>query len=203
MPAGSFYRYWTRPAPPTPEDEATDRTAVRQVMAALPAAHAQALLSLAEHGDYERAADALGLSPTAYNSQVRRARAAFLALWHEHEAVPGRWRTDKRLYRRAPRGQHADAITALSDIRDAFAGRATIASTDLLARLAAADPARYGAWDCHDLSALLGAHDVTRHRVAVDGDDRKRVGYCAEDVTSALAGLAAGTPFMGSDVPSA
>jgi len=41
--------------------------------------------------------------------------------------------------------------------------------------------------------ALLGAHGVTRHRVTVDGDERKRVGYCAEDVTSALARQAAAT----------
>jgi hypothetical protein len=85
-------------------------------------------------------------------------------------------------------------MRALSEIRDAFAGRGTIASTDLLMRLAAADPGGYGAWDCHDLSALLGAHGVTRHRVAIDGDKRKLVGYLLDNVTSALAGLAAGAP---------
>jgi DNA-directed RNA polymerase specialized sigma24 family protein len=194
VPAGSYYRYWTRPAEPTPEETAVDRTALAQVMARLEPAHAEALLALAEHGDYEAAAGALGLTQTAFNARIQRARAAFLALWHEHEAVPGRWRTDKRLYRRVSRSEpagHADAARSLSDIRDAFAGRATVASVDLLARLAAAGPGRYGTWDCHDLGALLGAHGVTRHRVAVDGDDRKRVGYRLADIDGALAELTA------------
>jgi DNA-directed RNA polymerase specialized sigma24 family protein len=200
VPAGSFYRYWTRPAEPTPEDQAVEATAVRQVMAALGPTCAEALAALAEHGDYETAARTLGLSQTAFNARVRRGRAAFLALWHEHEAVPGRRRTDKRLYRRVSRSEpadHADTAQSLSAARDAFGGRSTIASVDLLARLAAADPGRYGAWDCHDLSTLLGAHDVTRHRVAVDGDDRKRVGYRLEDITSALAELTATRALTG------
>jgi hypothetical protein len=189
VPAGSFYRYWNRPAPPTPEEEATDRTALAQVMARLAPAHAEALVALAEYGDYEAAAEALGLGYGAYTSRLGRARAVFLALWHEHETPPGRWRTDKRLYRRASRSQGADAAVTLGAVRDAFSARATVASTDLLARLTAAEPGRYGAWDFHDLGAFLSAHGVTRHRVAVDGDDRKRVGYRLEDVTRALAGL--------------
>jgi hypothetical protein len=200
VPSGSFYRYWTRPAEPTPEDTAVEATAVRQVLAALGPAYAEALAALAEHGDYEAAAASLGLNQSAFNARVRRGRAAFLALWHEHEAVPGRWRTDRRMYRRVSRSEpadHTDAARSLSDIRDAFGGQATIASTDLLARLAAADPGRYGTWDCHDLGALLGTHGVTRHRVAVDGDDRKRVGYRLEDVTSALADLTAPSALAG------
>jgi hypothetical protein len=43
----------------------------------------------------------------------------------------------------------------------------------------------------------VGAHDVTRHRVAVDGDERKRVGYRLEDVTSALAELTAPSALTG------
>ena len=45
--AGSFYRYWTRPAPPTPEDQAVEATAVRQVLEALSPAYAEALAALA------------------------------------------------------------------------------------------------------------------------------------------------------------
>jgi hypothetical protein len=194
VPAGSFYRYWTTPAPPTPEEMAVEATALAQVMARLEPAQAQALLALAEYGDYEAAAAALKLSQTAFNARVRRGRAAFLALWHEHEAVPGRWRTDKRLYRRVSRSEpadRADAARSLADIRDAFGGRAAVASTDLLARLAAADPGRYGTWDCHDLGALLCAHGVARHRIPVDGDDRKRVGYRLADIIRALEDLTA------------
>jgi hypothetical protein len=194
VPAGSFYRYWTRPEPPTPEDQAVEATAVRQVLAALSPAHAEALAALAEYGDYELAAAALGLGYGAYTSRLGRARAVFLALWHEHETPPGRRRTDKRLYRRAPRSEpadRADAARSLAGIRDAFGGRPTIASTELLARIADADPGRYGSWDFYDLGAFLSAHGVTRHRVAVDGDDRKRVGYRLSDITSALHELTA------------
>jgi DNA-directed RNA polymerase specialized sigma24 family protein len=88
VPAGSYYRYWTRPAEPTPEEVAVDRTALAQVMARLEPGHAEALLALAEYDDYEAAAAALELSQTAFNARVRRGRAAFLVLWHEHEAVP-------------------------------------------------------------------------------------------------------------------
>lgn len=82
-------------------------------------------------------------------------------------------------------------VRSLSAVRDTFGGRAAIASTDLVARLAAADAGRYGAWDCHDLGALLSTHDVTRHRVAIDGDERKRVGYRLADIDSAIAELTA------------
>jgi len=131
---------------------------------------------------------------------VRRGRAAFLALWHEHEAVPGRWRTDRRLYRRAPRSEpadRADAARSLSGIRDAFGGHAAIASADLPARLTAADPGRYGGWDFHDLGAFLAADGIARHRVAAAGDDRKRVRYRLADITRALAGLTAPGPLEG------
>jgi DNA-directed RNA polymerase specialized sigma24 family protein len=194
VPAGSFYRYWTRPAPSTPEDQAVEATAVRQVLAALSPAHAEALAALAEYEDYELAAAALGLGYGAYTSRLGRARAVFLALWHEHETPPGRRRTDKRLYRRAPRSEpadRADAARSLAGIREAFGGRPTIASTELLAGLADADPSRYGNWDFYDLGAFLSAHGVTRHRVAADGDNRKRVGYRLSDITSALHQLTA------------
>jgi hypothetical protein len=200
VPAGSFWRYWTRPAPPTPEEEATDRTALGQVMARLAPAHAEALVALAEYGDYEAAAEALGLGYGAYTSRLGRARAVFLALWHEHETPPGRRRTDKRLYRRAPRSEpadRADAARSLAGIRDAFGGRPTIASTDLLAILAGTDPGRYGNWDFYDLGEFLRSHGIDRHRVAVDGDDRKRVGYRLSDITSALHELTAPAALEG------
>jgi hypothetical protein len=200
VPAGSFYRYWTRPAPSTPEDQAVEATAVRQVLAALSPAHAEALAALAEYGDYELAAAALGLNQSTFNARVRRGRAAFLALWHEHEAVPGRWRTDRRLYRRAPRSGPAgpsDAATSLAGIRDAFGGRPTLASTDLLASLAGTDPGRYGNWDFYDLGEFLRSHGIDRHRVAVDGDDRKRVGYRLSDISSALHELTAPAALEG------
>jgi DNA-directed RNA polymerase specialized sigma24 family protein len=180
--AGSFYRYWTRPAPPTPEETAVEATAVRQVLAALGPAYGEALAALAEHGDYQAAAAALELSQTAFNARVRRGREAFLALWHEHEAVPGRWRTDRRLYRRAPRSGPAGPADAATSLRSVLAivGRPPNAS-----------------WMPADLGEFLRSHGIDRHRVPVDGDHRKRVGYRLGDITRALRELTAPAALEG------
>jgi hypothetical protein len=69
-----------------------------------------------------------------------------------------------RLCRCAPHSQDADAVVALGAVRDAFGGRATVASTDLVARLAA-DPGRYGSWDFFDPGAFLAAHGTASRRV--------------------------------------
>jgi hypothetical protein len=197
MSAPSFLRYWHRPLPPTPEDMAVDRTALWQVLAVLAPVQAQALLALAEQGDREGAAAALGLADSTFRKRLGAARAAFLVLWHEHEAPSGTWRQDKRagrVLRRQPAG-HADAARTLGDIAGAFGGRTRIGSLDLLARLAAADPGRYGGWDLKDLAGFLRLHGVTRHKINIDGDRRdKRWGHWLEDITSALAELTAASP---------
>jgi hypothetical protein len=108
--------------------------------------------------------------------RLREARAAFLVLWHEHEAPSGSWRPDKRagrVLRRQPAG-HAEAVTTLRDIAGAFGGRTRIASMDLLARLAAASPGRYGDWNLRDLGGFLRQHGVIRHNINIDGDRRDK-----------------------------
>lgn len=185
--AASFRRYWETPRPPTPEDVVVDRMAVRQILPELTGPQAQALLALAVHGDYDRAAEALGMPPKSYESLLRRARAAFFALWHEHETPSRTWRHDKRVHRRVPRRQAAstaDAINVLSAIRNAFAGQARIASMDLLARLATADPARFSDWGPHDLADFLRPYRVSRHQVKICGVPKS--GYRLEDITAAI-----------------
>jgi len=118
VPAGSFYRYWTTPAPPTPEDVAVDRTALAQVMARLEPAHAEALLALAEHGDYEAAAAALKLSQTAFNARVRRGR----------NAPPGRHRRRRAQTSRVPARRHHPRTRWIHRARRA--GRAGSVTTD-------------------------------------------------------------------------
>jgi DNA-directed RNA polymerase specialized sigma24 family protein len=199
--APGFCRYWHNPVPPTPEDLVVDWTALRQVMAGLKPVHARALLALAEHGDYQRAAAALGVPDATFYSQVGRARAAFLALWHEHETPSRMWRQDKRVSsRRALRSQPAgpaDAARTLADIRDAFGEATRAASLDLLVRLATASPARYGDWDPADLSGFLRRHAVARHKTDFlpgrrrTGQRSSRCGYRLEDITTALTELTA------------
>ncbi|HEX6451610.1 MAG TPA: hypothetical protein VF060_19360 [Trebonia sp.] len=163
-------------------------------MAELPDVHAQTLLVLAEHGSHEAATAALGIAASTFRRRLREARSAFLVLWHEHEAPSGTWRRDRqaeRALRRQPPGL-ADAARALGDIGAAYGGRTRIASTDLLARLAAADPARYGEWNHRDLGGFLRRHDVGRHKINIDGDrSHQHWGYWLEEITGALAALAA------------
>lgn len=54
--AVGFRCYWHSPLPPTPEDIVVNRTALRQILPTLSAPQAQALLAVAVHDDYERAA---------------------------------------------------------------------------------------------------------------------------------------------------
>jgi hypothetical protein len=106
-----------------------------------------ALLALAEHGgDHQAAAAALGVSGRVLERRLWRARAAFLAAWHEHEAPPRRWRRDQGACRRVRRSlpaSPAEAVRTLADIAGAFGGEARVASAELLPRLKAADPGRW------------------------------------------------------------
>jgi hypothetical protein len=195
MTARSFWRYWHSPVPPGPEERATERAAVRQVMAALEPLHAAALLALAEHGDRAGAAAALGVTAGTFGERLREARAAFFVLWHDREAPSRMWRLDSCPRRRFLRSDAADPAGVLADVIGAFGDRTRVASADLLARLAAADPGRYGGWDVRDLNGLLRWCGVTPHRINVDGDrSDKRQGHWLEDITAALGQLAAGTP---------
>jgi len=108
---------------------------------------ALALLVLAEHdGDHQAAAAALRVSGRVLERQLWRARVAFLAAWHEHEAPPRCWRRDQGSCRRVRRSQPAspaEAARALADIAGAFGGDPRVAGAELLPRLKAADPGRW------------------------------------------------------------
>lgn len=91
----------------------------------------------------------------------------------------------------------ADAAWTLTDIAGAFGGQARVAGAELLPRLKAADPGRYGGWDARDVGWFLRGHGIGRHgvTVCVNGRPAKRWGHRLEDVTAALAEVAApGTP---------
>jgi hypothetical protein len=94
----SFSRYWAWQSLPasSPESAITDRIAVTQILAVLKPKHREAIVALAETGDYELAADALGISAKAYCNLIGRARREFFALWHEHEQPSRSWRRDIR-----------------------------------------------------------------------------------------------------------
>jgi DNA-directed RNA polymerase specialized sigma24 family protein/DNA-binding XRE family transcriptional regulator len=92
----SYYGYWldrTR-SDESPETRIVEPMATRQILSALNATYRQALLAFAAcDGSYRDAAAVLDISQTATQSRVNRARALFLALWHEYETPrAGLWR---------------------------------------------------------------------------------------------------------------
>jgi len=194
--ARSALRYWQRPAPATPEETAVDRAALWQVLGALAPAHARVLLTLAETGDRDRAAAALGITRHAFGNRLADARAAFLRLWHEHEAPSRLWRQDSPAGGAAsgPPASRAETARVLADVRDAFGGQAQVATADLLARLAATDPAQYGNWTSRNLAGFLrpcGASSRTIRVVDGAGRQRKCQGYALHDLDLAAPGVPA------------
>mgnify|MGYP002622896921 FL=1 len=93
-----FERYWALSANPHPSPEAAvvERLALAQIWPRLRPRHRELLLALAVHDDYTRAAEAVGLKYHSFVSCISRARRAFLALWHEHEAPSRPWGHDVR-----------------------------------------------------------------------------------------------------------
>jgi hypothetical protein len=93
-----FDRYWDWEARPTrsPEGPIVERLALAQIMSKLTECQRSKLLMLAETGDHAAAAAALGLKRSAFSAGLSYARRKFLALWHEHEAPSGLWRSDQR-----------------------------------------------------------------------------------------------------------
>lgn len=187
----SFWGYWSSPESASPEETVVDLEALEQVMARLSPSQAAALRALAEHGSHQAAAEALGVSPSALDNRLGRARSAFLALWHEHEAPSRKWRGDSPAFQRG-RGVHpatpAEEAATLATVAEAFGGRARMPGRDLLAALAAADSAWFGNWNPYDLAGFLRRHQVSRHRIEAREDGRVRwfQGYWLEEVTAAL-----------------
>jgi hypothetical protein len=91
-----YYRWWwdiTADAS-SPEPGVVGRRALSQILAVLKPHHLDTLQALADHRDHRLAAESLGISGRAYSSRLRKARAAFLALWHEGEEPSRPWRRD-------------------------------------------------------------------------------------------------------------
>lgn len=92
-----FWAYWDRDARVThsPENGVVERMALTQIWPKLTPAQQQALQALAALGDYQAAADMLGLRYHTFCKRIWSARSAFLRLWLEGETPGPRWRDRK------------------------------------------------------------------------------------------------------------
>lgn len=93
VPQG-YARYWDgRRALVAPfEDDVVERLAVQQVMAALRPIDRETLTTLAEHGSYEGAWTALGITHKGWEKRIAKARRNARALWfHPDEPPAGLW----------------------------------------------------------------------------------------------------------------
>lgn len=116
-----FERYWNfARATPSPEDRIIEHIAVRQIWPRLCRTHQQTLWALAIHGDCRAAAASLGKTERGYACALHRARAAYRALWHEHETPSQMWGKTGRSGRRT-------VSQVLADRRRQQAQRATAA----------------------------------------------------------------------------
>jgi hypothetical protein len=166
--APGFARYWKADTPAPAEDAGfvaslVDRLALRQIFDRLGWPHRQALLALALHRDYARAAQALQLTGAAFQCRLNRARQEFAALWFGEE-TPGSRRPDQRTDRHSLRPRVAAVLepdelcsVVLPDARAVFAaaGAERMPSAQLLARLAERRPGVYAGWDQRDLGQAL------------------------------------------------
>lgn len=94
-----FHAYWTTISRHTasPEEPVVERTALAQIWPRLTPGQQAALSALAAHGDYQAAADALGLSRAAFYRLVSTGRRRVLALWWEGETPRRGWRDRRRV----------------------------------------------------------------------------------------------------------
>ncbi|TDP29842.1 hypothetical protein [Nocardia ignorata] len=74
-----------------------ERLAAKQIMATLSPIYQDAVLALAVHGDYDRAAASLGLKYSAFTARMSVARKAFRQLWFAPEPAPPIRGTDRRV----------------------------------------------------------------------------------------------------------
>lgn len=92
-----FAQYWGRMTAPSHETRIVERFALEQILPALTEVQQRGLAALAVQGDYQAAADLLGIEYKALVARVGYARKRFLACWFEHETPPKRRRTDRRV----------------------------------------------------------------------------------------------------------
>lgn len=94
--APRYVTYWTV-RPHSHEDGLIERMAVHQVLEVLSAPYRDAVVALAVHGDYQAAADALGIKYTALTGRIRTARKRLRAVWFAPETAPLVRGTDRRV----------------------------------------------------------------------------------------------------------
>jgi hypothetical protein len=94
----AFQVFWAEHAVPTPSPEGriVEHLALAQIMPLLTPRQRDVITALAAHGDYQVAADAIGLTRNAFVAIASDARSRFRAWWHEGEAPSGHWRRDIR-----------------------------------------------------------------------------------------------------------
>lgn len=95
-----FRQYWTLP-PERPEEGIAERMAVPQILAVLRPTEREAVIALAVHDDYQRAADALGINYSTLTQRMTAARRRFRAHWYAPETAPPVKGTDRRVGSRA------------------------------------------------------------------------------------------------------
>lgn len=102
-----FAQYWGALVQPGHETHIVERIALHQILPVLTEMQQQGLAALAARGDYQAAADLLGIDYKALVARVGSARKRFLAAWFEHETPPRKRRTDRRIGSRAlPEATH-------------------------------------------------------------------------------------------------
>lgn len=95
--APRYLKYWRSGPVPSHEDRIVERIAAAQVLATLTPANRDAIIALAAHGDYQAAANSLGINLKAFNARIAAARRRLLARWHEGETPRKERRTDRRV----------------------------------------------------------------------------------------------------------
>lgn len=91
-----FRQYWTLP-PERPDEGITERMAVPQILAVLKEHERAAVIALAVHDDYQKAADSLGINYKAFVARMGSARKTFRAHWYAPETAPPIKGTDRRI----------------------------------------------------------------------------------------------------------
>lgn len=92
-----FAQYWANRTEPSHEDRVVEKIATDQVLAAVGGPYRDAVVALAVHEDYVRAAAALGVRDGTLRQRLTVAREQFLCHWHEGETPPARRRRDGRV----------------------------------------------------------------------------------------------------------
>jgi hypothetical protein len=92
-----YVQFWHGQVTPSHEDKVVEKLAATQVFAVLRGPYRDAVLALAVHDDYRKAAEALGISDKALRFRLGRARRRFLIEWHEGETPRRSRRTDRRV----------------------------------------------------------------------------------------------------------